>query len=512
MKHALILSAVAVVAGTPWRAAAQSAETLWANHCVICHGDSAQGGGAGAPSFLTAEKRAQGLDRSFFGAIKKGRPDNGMEAFGEVLTDAQCWALVVHIRELQERAHRKDVGSPNPKDGAIRSTHHAYTIEDVVGTGLKTPWTVGWLPDASPSALGTMLITERGGTVRTFAGGTLSEPVSGVPESVEVGQGGLMEVAVHPEYAANGWVYLTYTHPSGEERKTFTRVVRGRIKDGAWTDQETIWEAKREHYVASGVHFGSRLVFQKAPEEKDDAVKKQESRPRWYLYFCLGDRGESPAKGAEQGAQLVTRPTGKVHRMWDDGSIPKDNPFVDEPDAYPSVWSYGHRNPQGLTLDLDGNLWDTEHGPRGGDELNRIEKGRNYGWPIVSFGINYNDTALCTPFPDVAGITEKNIVMPAWRWLPSIGACGLDVVRAGVKGEAFPEWRGDLIAGGLSGANVDRIRVKANDKGGFDIVEREELVHGMGRVRDVECGPDGMVYVVLNQPDKVVRLTPVAGK
>jgi glucose/arabinose dehydrogenase len=194
-------------------------------------------------------------------------------------------------------------------------------------------------------------------------------------------------------------------------------------------------------------------------------------------------------------AQDLSEPNGKVYRVREDGSVPQDNPFVNTPNAIPSIWSYGHRNPQGLVMDLNGQLWDTEHGPRGGDELNRVQKGANYGWPLVSFSINYNDQPLTTPWPT----PDQKITLPVYRWLPSIGACGLDMVA----GSAFPKWKGDLMAGGLSGTNVDRIRVK-----GDTLVEREEIMHGMGRVRDVRTGPDGMVYVVLNQPDKVVRIAP----
>ena len=160
------------------------------------------------------------------------------------------------------------------------------------------------------------------------------------------------------------------------------------------------------------------------------------------------------------------------------------------------MWSYGHRNPQGLSFDLQGNLWDTEHAPRGGDELNLIQKGANYGWPIVSFGINYNGSPHEVPWPKEG----QDIAMPAFRWLPSTGAAGLTVVN----GSKFPQWKGDLIAGGLVGQNVDRIRVKDGK-----MVEREELVFGMGRVRDVALGPDGFIYVVFNQPDKIARLVPV---
>jgi glucose/arabinose dehydrogenase len=197
-------------------------------------------------------------------------------------------------------------------------------------------------------------------------------------------------------------------------------------------------------------------------------------------------------------APMLDRPNGKVHRVKHDGSIPPDNPFVGREDALPSIWSYGHRNPQGMVRDLDGNLWLTEHGPRGGDELNLVRKGGNYGWPVVSFGMNYNGTPYRTPWPEEgAGIT-----MPVHAWLPSIAACGLDVVDVD---RAFPQWKGDLLAGGLAGETVQRLRVRDGK-----VVESEELVHGRGRVRDVRVGPDGLVYLVLNGPDVIVRLRPVS--
>ena len=184
--------------------------------------------------------------------------------------------------------------------------------------------------------------------------------------------------------------------------------------------------------------------------------------------------------------------------MNEDGSVPKDNPFVGVPGAFEGIWTLGHRNPQGLSFGLDGRLWDTEHAPRGGDEVNEIVRGANYGWPTVGFGINYNDTPFHTPFPELSA-PGKEIKLPIFRWLPSTGACGLDVAR----GKAFPQWQGDLLAGGLAGQNVDRIRVKDGK-----MVERETLVKGQGRVRDVAVTPNGEVYVVLNGPDAIVKLVP----
>jgi glucose/arabinose dehydrogenase len=222
------------------------------------------------------------------------------------------------------------------------------------------------------------------------------------------------------------------------------------------------------------VHFGSKIVF--------DGKGK--------LYFSIGERGGMEA------ALDVKSPVGKIFRINDDGTVPRDNPFVNVPGAVGAIWSTGHRNPQGLTLGLDGSLWDTEHGPRGGDELNLITKGASYGWSQVAFSINYNDSPFRIPW----NTGDMKHTLPVYRWLPSIGASGLDTVR----GAAFPGWRGDLVAGGLSGANLDRFRVQ-NGK----LIEHEELVWGMGRVRDVAVSPEGYIHLALNQPDKIVRLVPV---
>ncbi len=461
----------ALKASTPASLQSVNISRLYAENCAHCHGDRGQGGGAGTRTLLTEEKFDQKLDREFFDAIKDGRPEMGMEAFGGSLSDEQIWGLVVHIRELQARALREKNGSPRPVNGVYRSQRAAFRVETVVGggEGLRTPWAIDWLSD------GRMLITNRPGTLLVKDGDQLKE-VQGIPRSVEIGQGGLMDVAVHPDHAKNGWVYLSYTEPAPNGNGGMTKVVRGKIEwqggQPRWTSHQTIFQPDAASYSRAGVHFGSRIVF--------------DGKGR--IYFSTGDRGQQDL------AQDLSRPNGKIFRVNEDGTIPSDNPFR-QAGQLAAVWSYGHRNTQGLVLDLEGNLWNTEHGPRGGDELNLVQKGRNYGWPLVSFSINYNDTPFRTPWPKEG----QDIVMPVFRWLPSIGACGLDVVR----GPAFPEWRGDLLAGGLSGQNVDRIRVR-----GGQLVEREELIHGLGRVRDVVVGPDGMVYVALNDPDTIIRLAP----
>lgn len=451
---------------------------LYQANCAKCHGQSGEGGGAGTRTLLTREKFDQALDRPFFDAIKNGVPEAGMEAYGESMSDSEIWGLVVHIRELQADALRREFGSVPVTNGVYSTRDHKYRIETVIdsGRGLSVPWALDWLPD------GRMLVTNRPGHMLLYDKGQLTR-IEGMPPVVDYGQGGLMEVAVHPQYAQNGWVYLAFNDPaqSGQARSGMTKIVRGKLRFAGdsvtWTDQQTIFETTQDNYNGSAVHFGSRIKFD----------------GKGHIFFSIGERGNGDR------AQDLARPNGKIFRVREDGTVPPDNPFVSEEDKakghLPQIWSYGHRNPQGLTFDLEGNLWDTEHGPRGGDELNLIKKGANYGWPVVAFSINYNDTPYRVPWPSEG----QNFEMPVFRWLPSIGACGMDLAR----GDKFSKWSGDILAGGLSGVNVDRIRVK-----GGKLIEREEIFHGHGRVRDVSVGPDGLIYIALNGPDKVVRLVP----
>lgn len=449
-----------------------SASRMYSENCANCHGGQGEGGGAGTPSLITRDKFDQKWDKPFFDAIKNGVPNAGMVAYGETFSDEQIWAMVVHIRELQARGLRRAEGGPKADSAGVVKTQRAnYRVETVVeeGRGLRTPWGLAWLPD------GRMLVTNRDGSLRLFRGGE-GVVVSNTPPSVEMGQGGLLDVAVHPNYRQNGWVYLAVNDPGGNGG-AITKIVRGKLRFNGdqvqWTDTQDIWKAAPDQYTRAGVHFGSRIVFD----------------GKGHIFFAIGDRGD------QDRAQELNRPHGKVFRVKEDGGIPTDNPFVNTPNAIPAIWSYGHRNPQGLVFDTQGRLWDTEHGPRGGDELNEVKKAANYGWPVISFAINYNDSPFRTPWP-AAG---QNFSMPIFRWIPSIGASGLATYR----GSAFPQWQGDLLAGGLAGQNVDRIRVKDGQ-----LVEREEIVHGLGRVRDVKIGPDGFVYLALNNPDKVVRLVP----
>ena len=446
---------------------------LYNDTCAKCHGVNGEGGGGGTKSLLVADKFYQKWDKPFFDATRNGVPDMGMEAYGATLSDQEIWALVVHIRELQKKGLWQEF-APKPKGDLYASKHHTYRYETYVDAseGLKTPWSMAWLPD------GTMLVNSRPGFMSVVKGGKAVGQVTGLPASTEIGQGGLMEVKVHPDYAKNGWIYLSIADPSPRSnRSAFTKIVRGKISfsgnNGVWGSEQTLFKVADENYDGAGVHFGGKIVFD----------------GKGHVFFSTGERG----KGAL--AQDLSKPNGKIYRINEDGSVPSDNPFVKTPGAIPQIWSYGHRNPQGLAMNSEGVLFDTEHAPRGGDEMNRIQKGANYGWDKVSYGINYNDSSLSVPWPS----GNQDFKMSIYRWLPSIGTSGLAVAN----GAAFPKWKGDLIAGGLSGANVDRIRVK-NDQ----VVETETLLLNKGRVRDIQMGPDGFIYVALNQPDKIVRLVP----
>ena len=452
-------------------------EELYATLCAQCHGKNLEGGMA--PSFLDGEWKHGSSDSEIAQTILKGNIALGMTPWEGILTGDQVRSMVIFIREKERRALNEGISFPKPVPGRITKTQRAsYKIETVVDEGhLKMPWAIAFLPD------GEKLVTERSGRLRVINGDGSLHPnaVRGTPTVVEHGQGGLLEVAPHPHYAQNGWIYLGFAdgwrekppEAGGKEKvRALTKVVRGKIKDHAWVQEETIWKADERFYTSAGVHFGTRFVF-------DDG----------YLFFIVGERG------AWQEAQDLSNPKGKIFRVHDDGRIPDDNPqFRGYDNVLPGIWSYGHRNPQGLDKDpRDGRLYSTEHGPRGGDELNLILPGHNYGWPVITWGMNYNGT------PITSKTHADGMDQPILYWLPSIAACGLDFY----SGDRFPGWKNDLLAGALKNQEVRRLRIA---DGG--VAEQEVILKDLGRVRDVADGPDGFVYVLLNKPDSIVRLIP----
>jgi aldose sugar dehydrogenase len=349
-------------------------------------------------------------------------------------------------------------------NGAIVESEKLKFAVDTITTELKNPWGIAFLPD------GRALVTERAGEIRIIKDGKLlDEKIQGVPPVYAHGQGGLMDIQLHPDFAKNGWIYLSYSKQVADSGGTV--IARAKIEGNTLTNLEELFQALP--LSKSEVHFGSRIAFD----------------GKGYMFFTSGERGK------RENAQDLTNHLGKVLRLHDDGKIPADNPFVSTLGAKSEIWSYGHRSLQGLYYDkATGILWEHEHGPRGGDELNIVEKGKNYGWPVITYGINYDSTII-------TDITEKEgMEQPVRYWVPSIAPCGLTMVTS----DKYPAWKGNLLVGALSHQLVARVEVKDNK-----FVHEERLMEKIGRVRAVVESPDGYIYVATENPGKIVRLVPL---
>lgn len=373
------------------------------------------------------------------------------------------------------------VGLAIPVAGAqqvMRSAEHDYRVV-TVAEGLVNPWAIAFLPG------GDLLITERPGRLRLVRNGRLlPDPVPGLPAVRAGNQGGLLDVVPHPQFATNRLVYISYSKPNADGTEGTTAVIRARFQNDRLNDVQEIFEAKA--WSRGQGHYGSRLAFD----------------GRGHLFITVGDRQAPPSGDLERHpAQDLMTHHGKTLRVHDDGRIPADNPFVGRADALPEIWSYGHRNQQGLVIHPQtGEPWATEHGPQGGDELNVMEPGKNYGWPVIGFGVNYRSGTQIH-----SGTVREGMEQPVHVWVPSIATSGLVYYT----GDKFPGWRGSFLAGGLVGEQVTRVVLD-----GRRVQFVELLAQRLGRVRDVRQGPDGFVYLSLEsrsgEPTSVVRLEPVA--
>lgn len=336
---------------------------------------------------------------------------------------------------------------------------------EVVTEGLEHPWSMVWLDDER------ILIAERAGRLRLFERGHLHEQaLSGVPDSFVRGQGGLQDLVLHPDFADNGWVYLSLAH--GDARANATRVVRGRVAAMAWIDNEVIFTARPTK--ATAVHYGARMAFM----------------PDGTLLLSIGD-----GFNLREQAQNLNSHIGSIVRITDDGQVPADNPFVDRPDALPEIFSYGHRNAQGLVVDAEtGLIWSHEHGPRGGDELNLIRAGANYGWPVATHGIDYSGARI-SPFTSRPGMVDPLIV-----WTPAVAPAGMSQYR----GDMFPDWHGDLLIANLVERSLRRVRID-----GEQILSDQVLALSINRrLRDVRVGPNGAIYLLTDESNgALLRVT-----
>lgn len=398
--------------------------------------------------------------------IKYGIESSGMPAFEKTFNDSEINRLAVYVKNgiPEDRSKLKPAVTPK---GVINSEEYTFVIDTVV-TGLDVPWGLEFLPN------GDLLISERAGTLHTFSNGKLSTPIQGLPPIMAGGQGGLMDLVLHPNYAQNGWIYISYSAIDTESgsRIGSTGVMRAKLEANILVNQEILFigtpATNRTH------HWGCKLAFDKNE----------------YLFFGVGERGQH-----FEFAQSLDNTNGKIHRIHDDGRIPTDNPFVDTPGAIKSIYSYGIRNPQGTDIHpTTGEVWETEHGPMGGDEINLIEPGKNYGWPIISYGIDYNG------LPIAEGTEKEGMEQPVYQWTPSIAPCGMTFVT----GDKFKKWNNNILVGSLKFDYVERVVIE-----GHKVVHTEKLAEGIGRVRNVVMSPDGLVYIGLEEPGMIVRLVPI---
>lgn len=335
-----------------------------------------------------------------------------------------------------------------------------------VADGLEHPWAIAFLPDNR------ILVTERPGRMQILSEGELTE-VDGLPEVTAIGQGGLMEVVLHPDYEENGWIYFTYaaTYDDG----VGTRLARARLDGERLVDLEQLFQMTPPGSRNARVHFGSRVVF-----DKDG-----------FLFMTLGERGD------RHRAQQLDSHHGTTIRLRDDGSVPDDNPFVGQEGAHPEIYSYGHRNAQGLVYDPEYNrIWLNEHGPRGGDELNLVLPGKNYGWPLATYGEEYRGGTIGTTPDKFDGGPE-----PVLHWTPSIAVSGMTLY----DGDSFPEWRGNLFVGALRQQHIRRIVLDGTEVVHQEVMLRDEI----GRIRDIRTGPDGNIWIATDHPDGgIYRIEP----
>ncbi len=476
--------------------------TVYRDNCGVCHGEKLEGAAQGTPLAGVALKHGESI-AEITQSIATGYPQAGMPAWSATLDETRIQRLAIYISETRANFSYTDfkVGEPAPvPESKVASEQHVFRIE-TVATGIdRLPYSIAPLPD------GRILLTEKARGLRIVSkNGELSEPIRGTPRAYDdgfvmpglkivYGEGYLLDVALHPDYTRNGWIYLSYTDRCADcneaSRKaklpaSMLALVRGRIKDGEWVDQQTIWRTDIENYtVMPDMAAGGRVAF--------------DGKGR--VFLSIGIKGGSEFAGIQD----LKLPYGKILRLNDDGSIPKDNPFAGVAGVLPAIWTYGHRSPEGLEFDpRTGKLWETEMGQRGGDEVNLLSPGKNYGWPLVSKGLKYDGTPV--DYGNVLNIQfDINTLQGPVVDLTPAPAVSSFVIY---DGKAFPRWKGNLIVGTLKATELYRMVVD-----GDRVTHRETLLSGLGRIRDVAVGHDGNVYLLLEHASggRILRLVPAA--
>ena len=357
----------------------------------------------------------------------------------------------------------------NWDDSVEKTKKETFRVETFI-EGFDIPWGMVFLPNQN------LIVSDRNGSLWLVDYKEKSKnQISGVPNVRYKGQGGLLDVEIHPDFINNNYIYIGFTdYLNSKKNRTFTSIIRARLKNISLTDQKIIYKADDTFYDNSTIHYGTRIVF-------DD---------KGFLYFSIGDRGK------RNQAQLLDYPNGKIHRLNADGSIPSDNPFFENNNAIKSIWTYGNRNPQGLAMHPASSiLFETEHGPRGGDELNILSSGKNYGWPEITYGKNYSGTTI-TKYTHKEGMEQ-----PVIHWTPSIAVCGIDFY----DGELFNNWKNNLLVSSLKFERLYRLEIDDDDK----VIDQEIIYEAGSRIRDVQTGPEGFIYIALEDPGRIVRFIPI---
>ena len=473
---------------------------LYADNCAVCHGAGFEGAAQGPPLVGLETMYGDTLSQ-LVSRIETGYPAKGMPACAGTLSETEIRGIAILISEVRMTGV-KTTDFYNVKlpltipEETIETEEHAFRIEVIAENLDPLPYSIAPLPD------GRLLLSEKMRGLRFVSpAGLLSDYVQGTPRLhddnfeapqiwLKYGHGSMLDIAPHPDYAENGWLYLTYTDRcrdcnyfssnTGNE-VSMLKLVRGRIRDGQWVDQETLWEADSSTYTPTpDLATGGRIAFDEAG----------------HVFFSLGMKGLTNF----YGIQDLSLPYGKIYRLNEDGSIPADNPFVDTPGALPSIWTYGHRSPQGLEFNTKtGQLWGTEMGPRGGDEVNLLIAGRNYGWPLYSKGLDYDSTPVEYGMELGIEVNLAEIEQPKVDLTPSPAVSSFIVYDGG----AFPGWQQQLIVGSLKATELYRMVIE-----GEEVVHTELLLQDIARIRDVEAGPDGNIYLLLEHDagGKIVRL------
>jgi glucose/arabinose dehydrogenase len=438
---------------------------IYKTYCAGCHGAQLKGNSAGAlikTDWIYGRGKGA-LTRN----IRFGIPGTEMVAWNKILSNEEINAVADFIIDAQQTPP----AARRPIPEQINSEYYMLNVEKVVTDGIVNPWAIEFVNESRA------LISERSGKLRWLIDGKLdTQEIKGLPPTYEEKTGGYMDIALDPNYTDNGWVYLAYSHTDGDmdddEAPSMTKIVRAKIKDHQWVEEQAIFEVPDTLLVVKGNRWGCRLLFDK----------------EGLLYFTIGDMNQAMA------SQDLGKATGKVFRIHPDGSIPEDNPYVDQEDALAAIFTIGNRNVQGLDQHpLTGEIWASEHGPMGGDELNILRKGKNYGWPVITYGVDYSGEIVSDK------THQEGMEQPITQWTPSIAVCPVEFNTSPL----FPKWQNNLLVGALAYEELRRLVVEDEQ-----VVRQEMILKNLGRVRDIKSSPDGALYVVLNNPDVILRITP----